>query len=130
MTKTCKEAYELLCNQIMTKTTPGIEDASEIFLYASIDDFPKTNSKEFTKWKKAMESLEIYASLLREDGMGDTDKTAKAFLANLLFAQEQLLSLQKSKNLSDLQIYLIEIILGRIQVLVTSAETTVQGNEL
>jgi hypothetical protein len=130
-TKTCKEAYELLSNQIMTKTTPGIEDATEMFLYASIDDYPQANTNEFTKWTKAMEFLEMYASLMREEdgASGDANKKAKAFVTYLLSAQEQLLSLQKSsKKLSELQNYLIEIILGRIQVLVTaSTEETGQG---
>jgi len=126
-TKTCKEAYELLSNQIMTKTTPGIEDAIEMFLYASIDDVPQENTKEFTKWSKAMEFLQTYASLMQEeDGTADdASKKAKAFMTYLLSAQEQLLSLQKSsKMLSELQNYLLEIILGRIQVLVTASTAT------
>ena len=134
MTKTCKEAYELLSKQIMTKTTPGIEDAAEMFLYSSINDFPQPNSKEFTKYAKAMEFLEMYASLMREeDGTGgDTNnKKAKAFMTYLKSAEEELLSLKKgsSKKLSELQNYLLDIILGRIQVLVTSTETG-HGGEL
>lgn len=124
-TKTCKEAYELLSNQIMTKTAPGIEDAADLFLYASIDDFPQENTKEFTKWSKAMELLQTYASLMqKEDGTTvDANKKAKAFMTYLISAQEELLSLHKSKKLSELQNYLLDIILGRIQVLVTSTET-------
>lgn len=130
-TQTCKEAYELLSNQIMTKTTPGIEDATEMFLYASINDFPEANTNEFTKWTKALEFLEMYAALVREeDGAAgdDANKKARAFVTYLLSAQEQLLSLQKSsKKLSELQNYLIGIILGRIQVLVTASTETGQG---
>lgn len=122
-TNTCKEAYELLSNQIISKTAPGIEDASELFLYASIDDFPQEKTKEFTKWSKAMEFLQTYASLMQEeDGTtDDANKKAKAFKTYLLSAQEELLSLQKSSKLSELQSYLLEIILGRIQVLVTAS---------
>lgn len=130
-TKTCMEAYELLSNQIMTKTTPGIEQATDMFLYASMDDFPRDNTKEFTKWAKAMEYLEEYAALMQEEdgASGGANKKAKAFMTYLLSAQEQLLSLQKSskKKLSELQNYLIEIILGRIQVLVTASTETGQG---
>jgi hypothetical protein len=133
LTKTCKEAYELLSKQIMTKTTPGIEDAAELFLYSSIDDFPQPNSREFTKYAKAMEFLEMYASLVREeDATGDDVRKAKAFLTYLKSAEEELLSLKKgsSKKLSELQNFLLDIILGRIQVLVTSTETTGRGDEL
>jgi len=124
-TKTCEEAYELLSNQIITKTAPGIEDAADLFLYASIDDFPQENTKEFIKWSKAMELLQTYGSLMqKEEGTtDDANKKAKAFMTYLSGAQEELLSLQKSKKLSELQNYLLEIILGRIQVLVTSTET-------
>ena len=131
-TKTCREAYELLSNQLMTKTTPGIEDAIEMFLYASIDDFPQENTKEYTKWSNAMESLQMYSTLIQEqDGAADdANKKAKAFLTYLHSAQEQLMLLQKSsKKLSELQNYLLEIILGRIQVLVT-ASTDMDHTEL
>ena len=117
----------------MTKTTPGIEDAAELFLYSSIDDFPQPNSREFTKYAKAMEFLEMYASLVREeDATGDDVKKAKAFLTYLKSAEEELLSLKKgsSKKLSELQNFLLDIIVGRIQVLVTSTETTGRGDEL
>ena len=133
LTNTCKEAYELLSKQIMTKTTPGIEDAAELFLYSSIDDFPQPNSREFTKYEKAMEFLEMYASLVREeDATGEDDvRKAKAFLTYLRSAEEELLSLKKgsSKKLSELQNFLLDIIVGRIQVLVTSTETTGRGGD-
>ena len=47
MSETCREAYGTLSTQLQLDTTvpPGIEDAISLFLYASIDDYPRENTR-------------------------------------------------------------------------------------
>jgi hypothetical protein len=131
LTNTCKEAYETLSHQIQQEKTspPGIEDAAEMFLYSSIDEFPIPNSKEFNIWTRAMEFLEMYASLVREGNAQGGISGAKKGQTYLLAAQAELDNLRKGyeKKMSELQKYLIDIILGRIQFLMTAMEA---GDEL
>lgn len=112
LTTTCKEAYSTLSNQIISETTspPGIQDAADMFLYSSLDDFPST--KEFKLYDKGMLQLQKYAE--QED--------KKKGNTHLLKAQKELTQLQsKAKDiLSELQNYLLGIILTRIEVLLNT----------
>ena len=112
LTTTCKEAYSTLSNQIISETTspPGIQDAADMFLYSSLDDFPST--KEFKLYDKGMLQLQKYAE--QED--------KKKGNTNLLKAQKELTQLQNKANdiLSELQNYLLGIILTRIEVLLNT----------
>jgi len=112
LTTTCKEAYNTLSNQIISETTspPGIQDAADMFLYSSLDDFPST--KEFKLYDKGMQQLQQYAE--QED--------KKKGVSHLLKSQKELTQLQsKAKDkLSELQKYLLGIILTRIEVLLNT----------
>ena len=112
LTTTCKEAYITLTTQIISETTspPGIQDAADMFLYSSLDDFPST--KEFKLYDKGMQQLQNYAE--QED--------KKKGVSHLLKAQKELTQLQnKAKDiLSELQHYLLGIILTRIEVLLNT----------
>ena len=127
LTKTCKDAYETLSQQIRKETTspPGIEDAAEMFLYSSIDEFPPPNSKEFNIYQRAMEYLEMYAKMVREGTANGEISGSKKGQTYLLAAQQELDDLKSGyeKKMSELQVYLIDIILGRIQFIMTSMET-------
>lgn len=127
LTKTCKEAYETLSTQIRQETTspPGIEDAAEMFLYSSIDEFPIPNSKEFNIYQRAMEYLDMYAKMVREGSAQGDISGSKKGQTYLLAAQHELDSLKsryKSK-MSELQVYLVDIIMGRIQVILTAMDS-------
>ncbi|KAL7521949.1 hypothetical protein ACHAWX_006646 [Stephanocyclus meneghinianus] len=133
LTQTCREAYDTLSLQIRQETTspPGIQDAAEIFLYSSIDEFPHTNTKEFAMWARGMEYLEAYAALVREGkARGDISGSRKG-QTYLLAAQQELDHLKSGYggNMSELQRYLLEIILGRVQFLMTAMEAD-EGDEL
>lgn len=127
LTKTCKDAYETLSQQIRKETTspPGIEDAAEMFLYSSIDEFPPPNSKEFNIYQRAMEYLEMYAKMVREGTANGEISGSKKGQTYLLAAQQELDNLKAgySGKMSELQVYLIDIILGRIQFIMASMET-------
>ncbi|KAL3805881.1 hypothetical protein HJC23_007842 [Cyclotella cryptica] len=133
LTQTCQEAYETLSLHIRQETTspPGIEDAAEMFLYSSIDEFPEPNSKEFAMWARGMEYLEMYATLVREGNARGEISGNKKGQTYLLAAQQELEHMKSGygKNMSELQHYLIDIILGRVQVLMTAMESE-DGYEL
>ena len=126
LTKTCKDAYQTLCQQIIKDTTapPGIEDAAEMFLYSSLDDFPRPDSREFTIYQKGMEYLDMYAAMVREGTASGEISGSKIGQTYLLAAQQELDTLKTGykKNMSELQVYLIDIILGRIQVILTAMD--------
>ena len=126
LTKTCKDAYQTLCQQIIKDTTApaGIEDAAEMFLYSSLDDFPRPDSREFTIYQKGMEYLDMYAAMVREGTASGEISGSKIGQTYLLAAQQELDTLKTGykKNMSELQVYLIDIILGRIQVILTAMD--------
>mmetsp|Transcript_22334 Transcript_22334/g.46816 ORF Transcript_22334/g.46816 Transcript_22334/m.46816 type:complete len:361 (-) Transcript_22334:63-1145(-) len=137
LAETCKEAYGALSSQIVGETTspPGIEDAAEMFLYSSIDEFPNPNGKEFGIWSRVMEYLDRYAEVVRGFGIdsrssrgGDSGSAAMDEEGNgktyLVLAQQELENLQStaSGKMSELQKYLVGIILGRVQLLLTAME--------
>lgn len=132
LTQTCKDAYQTLSTQIRQEKTspPGIEDAAEMFLYSSIDDFPKPNSKEFNIYQRAMEYLDMYAKMVREGTASGGMSGSKKGQTYLLAAQQELDSLKSGYEgkMSELQVYLIDIILGRIQIILAAMEA--EGGEL
>ncbi|KAL7463867.1 hypothetical protein ACHAXS_004218 [Conticribra weissflogii] len=134
LAETCKEAYGTLSSQIAAETTspPGIEDAAEMFLYSSIDEFPSPSSKEFGIWSRVMEYLDKYAEVVRGFGVDsrggdggnagmDEEGNGKTYL---VLAQQELENLQSSASgkMSELQKYLVGTILGRVQLLLTAME--------
>mmetsp|Transcript_35382 Transcript_35382/g.84529 ORF Transcript_35382/g.84529 Transcript_35382/m.84529 type:complete len:326 (-) Transcript_35382:17-994(-) len=121
LSETCREAYGTLSMQLQLETTipPGIEDAISLFLYASIDDYPQENTREYATWNRGMEQLQFYATMVRE-----TTAVGKVGRSNLIEAAKELelLQSQSAGKMSDLQRYLLKIITGRIQVLLTGME--------
>jgi hypothetical protein len=132
LTQTCKDAYETLSMQIRQEKTspPGIEDAAEMFLYSSIDDFPKPNSKEFNIYQRGMEYLDMYAQMVRDGTASGAISGSKKGQTYLLAAQQELDNLKSGykTKMSDLQVYLIDIMLGRIQFIMAAMEA--EGDEL
>ena len=130
LSTTCTEAYNTLSSQIQSETIspPGIQEAAEMFMYASIKEFPLPNTKEFAMYQRGMEYLDMYAALIRGDDedqgkdIGDKKKKGQTYL---LAAQKELEKLQNksSDKMSKLQSYLLNIILGRVQLLMTAMET-------
>ena len=122
LTQTCTVAYNTLSTQIQSETItpPGIEDAAQIFIYAAIDEFPLPTTKEFKLYEKGMGYLDKYAQLVREGGDTSAVKHLKA-------AMKELEQLQKKAgdDMSELQKYLLKIIVGRVQLLMTA-----DGDEL
>ncbi|KAL7539969.1 hypothetical protein ACHAXR_009770, partial [Thalassiosira sp. AJA248-18] len=132
LTQTCTEAHEMISAQILLRdresssVSPplGMEDAAEMFPYASIKEFPLLpNTKEFGIWNRGMEYLEMYSANNYNEG---TDSIGEVSRGNkkkgqtyLLAAQQELEQLQtrSSEKMSELQNYLLDIILGRIQYL-------------
>jgi hypothetical protein len=127
LTSTCKEAYETLSSQIQKETTtpPGIHDAAEMFLYSSINEFPAPETKEFNIWKRALEYLDMYASMIHEGTVDGEISGRKKGQTYLLAAQQELDTLRNKYGgkFSQLQTYLFDIIVGRIQFLMTAMET-------
>ena len=112
----------------------SMEDAAEMFLYSSLEDFPLKESKEFGVWRRAMEGLEGYFGVaggggasghgngnMAVAGAGAGGKDGKEYL---LLAQKELETLQSNYRgkMSELQEYLVETLLGRVHFLVTSME--------
>lgn len=133
LTQTCTEAYEMLSAQIQSESIspPGIEDAVDMFMYSSINEFPLPNTKEFGIWQRGTEYLEMYASMVREGSEVGAISGKKKGLTYLLAAQQELEQLQmissssgggKMVMMSELQRYLLVIILGRIQVLMMAMD--------
>ena len=122
LTQTCTVAYNTLSTQIQSETItpPGIEDAAQIFLYAALNEFPLPTTKEFKLYEKGMVYLDKYAKLVREGGDTSGVKHLKA-------AMKELEQLQKKAgdDMSELQKYLLNIIVGRVQLLMTA-----DGDEL
>ena len=129
LSTTCTDAYNTLSSQIQSETVspPGIQEAAEMFMYASIKEFPLPNTKEFAMYQRGMEYLDMFAALIRGDedqgqDIGDKKKKGQTYL---LSAQKELERLQNksSDKMSELQGYLLNIIFGRVQLLVTTMET-------
>lgn len=132
LTQTCTEAYETLSSQIQSESIspPGIEDAAQMFLYSAMNDFPFPDTKEMTIWIHAMEYLESYATMVREGNEVGAISGKRKGQTYLLAAQQELEQFQKlgSGKMSELQKYLLDIITGRIQLLMTAME--VERDEL
>jgi len=116
----------MLSAQIQSEaiSPPGIEEAAEMFVYSSVKGFPFPNTKEFGMWHRGMEYLEMYGSMVREgQAVGDISgkKKGQTYLLAALQELEQLQKLSSGK-MSELQSYLLVIILGRIQFLMTAME--------
>lgn len=122
LTQTCTTAYNTLSTQIQSETItpPGIEDAAQMFIYSSIHEFPLPTTKEFKLYEKGMGYLDKYAKQVREGGDTNGFKHLKA-------AMKELEQLQKKAgdDMSELQKYLLKIIVGRVQLLMTA-----DGDEL
>eukprot|EP00578_Thalassiosira_sp_NH16_P008682 CAMPEP_0181123868 /NCGR_PEP_ID=MMETSP1071-20121207/26153_1 /TAXON_ID=35127 /ORGANISM="Thalassiosira sp., Strain NH16" /LENGTH=321 /DNA_ID=CAMNT_0023209087 /DNA_START=62 /DNA_END=1027 /DNA_ORIENTATION=+ len=131
LTRTCAEAYDTLSTRIRGETIspPGIEDAAEMFPYASMEEFPLPDTREFTIWARGMEYLEMYAKMVREGTeVGDISGRRKG-KTYLLAAQQELEQFQNGSKggMSELQQYLLDIILGRLQYLMMAMEAADGG---
>eukprot|EP01082_Thalassiosira_pseudonana_P014661 g13390.t1 g13390 contig8:580056-581007(+) len=107
------------------QTPPGIHDAAEMFLYSSINEFPAPETKEFNIWKRALEYLDMYASMIHEGTVDGEISGRKKGQTYLLAAQQELDTLRNKYGgkFSQLQTYLFDIIVGRIQFLLIAMET-------
>jgi len=77
-----------------------------------------------------MEYLDMYAKMVREGTVSGPISGSKKGQTYLLAAQQELDNLKSNYQLkmSKLQVYLLNIILGRIQVIMTAMEN--EGDEL
>lgn len=133
-TEICIEAYNAVSAQITKETTapPGIEDAAEMFLYANMNEYPFPDTKDFVLYTRGMEYLEMYAKLVREGTDIGPISGKKKGQTYLLAAQQELEQFQTvaEKKMSELQKYLLTIVLGRIQFLITGMDAEDGRDEL
>jgi len=66
LTETCRQAYDTLSQQIMTLPNLSLQASADMFLYASISDFPPPNTKQDKIWRKAMQALQQHDYVLAE----------------------------------------------------------------
>jgi len=92
----------------------GLQGISDIFMYANIDDFPKDGSKEATLWDLTLQSLQEYFEMKEQQPQQQKDMQLK--LEN---AKEDLIELQKSKGMSDLQEVLLSKLMAHLSGMMT-----------
>lgn len=116
LSMTCRKAYDALSEQLL-ESDLGMEEAVECFAYASIDDFPQPNTKEFKLFDRAMQHLQQYAEMVRED-TGDMSKhihkKAAGHLASAISSLGDLSSSKNADQMSLLQQFLVRYLIERI----------------
>mmetsp|Transcript_16581 Transcript_16581/g.30004 ORF Transcript_16581/g.30004 Transcript_16581/m.30004 type:complete len:328 (+) Transcript_16581:25-1008(+) len=113
----CRKAYNTLSTELIENSDVGLEEAIECFPYASVDDFPLSNSKEEQVFHGAMEQLGKYMEVVRANS-GEVNNSARTkAVKHLTAAIETLMKFTSSNrgNMSKLQIYLIGYIIERIE---------------
>jgi len=122
---TCRKAYDTLSTELIGHSDMGLEEAVECFPYASIDDFPQSNTKEFQVFHGAMSHLDKYMEIVRANRgevIGSSARTRA--VKHLAAAMETLMIFQRSnrENMSKLQLFLVGYILERITNLAIELE--------
>jgi len=132
LSMTCKEAYGTLSADLVEHGEEmGLEEAVECFPYASIDDFPLSDTKEFKVFHEAMGYLEKYVAVIQgksKEELGMNNSARKKAAKHLTAAMETLMNFRLSyrQNMSKLQLFLLGYMLERIRNLHTKLES---GNE-
>lgn len=87
LTETCTQAYHTLSSQIKKNASISLQATADMFLYASLEDFPPPNSQAEKYWKTGMQELQH---------------------DNYMAANRHLSKLSEESGLSDLQIHLLK----------------------
>jgi hypothetical protein len=107
LTETCKEAFEILSQQIAALATNGqlsIEESADVFMYASETNFPSGNPEAANMWRVALLSIHAYMN----DQEHTTDENSRSY-KHLEIALSNLKNLWESESasMSKLQAHLL-----------------------
>lgn len=107
----------------------SLQDITEIFMYASINDFPVEGTKEDAIYDSAMQELQEYFEMKNEEEQQTPERQRKLVL-KLKQAKEDLLKLQKMKGMSDLQEELLSRMVAYIVEMMEVSKSPLTDNEL
>ena len=109
LTQTCIDAYQILSEKIATEQEKlPFEDSASIFLYGSLQDYPKDESEAIDRWKSAMHGLIAYNATLVSSS-SNSNEHQEELLDYLQVVVSQLRSIweKDAPQLSPLQAFLL-----------------------